>query len=156
MCSRALLDQVDTIFDLTIGYSGLEKEDIPYEEYLIENVYFAKHYPETVHIHVQKRQLQALPGMDLDGVVHNTFDDSYNKKRDLFSTWLKQDFMEKDQMMEKFYESGKFADPGEVWSIKFRSTDWIVIIIVWSSSLFTIPIHYNLIKFVIVTLWFLL
>ena len=35
MVANALHEQIDDVFDLTVGYGGIAKELIPYEEYLV-------------------------------------------------------------------------------------------------------------------------
>jgi hypothetical protein len=66
MIGDALADHLDVVFDLTVGYSGLDAEDIPYEEYLIDKVFFSGYYPKEIHINVKKIALHSIPGLNTE------------------------------------------------------------------------------------------
>jgi hypothetical protein len=168
MCSDALLDQTDDLFDLTVGYSGIDKVDIPYEEYLVDRMFFSKHYPRQVHIHIERHSLKTLPGMqrDTSPKIANleersrkksvTFDDETNERRALFNTWLKDRFMVKDELMDKFYETGKLSERSLHWKVEPTAKDWFVILVVWYCGLHIIPFFMRTLWLVITTLWYLL
>ena len=140
------IDEMDYIYDLTMGYSGLEKEDIPYEEYLIDNVFFSDYYPERVHINVRRFKISEIPGMKdkqspLKIDKNNKFDDISEKRRLQFSDWMIQRFMEKDELMKHFYERGRFQnDEHELWKPKPSLDDTLLISILLGSSLILVPL----------------
>jgi lysocardiolipin and lysophospholipid acyltransferase len=170
MVADALHDQVDSLFDLTVGYSGLEKPDIPYEEYLMENVFFHGHYPKEVHIHVKKYDLQSLPGLNgahtpaalpkveagTPNQFADTFDPESNQRRMLLSTWVKDRFMEKDAMIDQFYEKGSFEGSQHITSINPSLDDWLVVGTVCAMSWIIIPLWFSIFKFLLFALYHLI
>ena len=137
---------MDYIYDLTVGYSGLDKQDIPYEEYLIDNVLFSKYYPEEVHIHVRRFKISEIPGMrdkttpPLTIDKNNRFDPASEQRRTIFSDWMIQKYMEKDNFMKNFYEQGKFEQNQVKWMPYPRINDLILIGILLGSSLVSVPL----------------
>jgi hypothetical protein len=166
MCSDALLDQTDDLFDLTVGYSGIDKVDIPYEEYLVDRMFFCKHYPREVHIHIERHSIKSLPGMqrDTSPKIANpeersqkksaTFDDETNERRALFNSWLKDRFMRKDDLMDNFYETGKLSEKSLRWKVEPTLKDWIVILSVWYCGLHIIPFFFRSLWFMVTSIWF--
>jgi 1-acyl-sn-glycerol-3-phosphate acyltransferase len=157
MCSDALLDQVDYVFDLTIGYSELEKEDIPYEEYLIDRMFFSKNYPKKVHIHVQKYNLKSLPGMQRDAnkppILGKDFDQETNKRRVEFNDWVKVTFMKKDELMSKFYETGQMSAENQTWEVLPTFKHWISIFLIWTFGFYIVPLCYNMALAFLLFIW---
>ena len=100
----ALRPEVHTLVDITVGYSGITADQIPYDEYLIENVFFKGKAPPSVHMHVRKFDVDKIPGFI--GSDQDIMED--NKIREDFDTWLRARFMEKDALLKTFYENGKF------------------------------------------------
>lgn len=157
MIADSLIDQVDTLFDLTVGYSGLTGDQIPYEEYLADKVFFKQHYPKQVHIHVKMFSLKTLPGLntsdtgsssippikkDSSGKVDqmgSTFDTACNNRRLLFADWVKKQFMEKDERMKLFYEKGSFEGVAVVKPIRPELEDWVIVIGIMLSSWVIVP-----------------
>ncbi|KAJ3360875.1 hypothetical protein HDU91_004246 [Kappamyces sp. JEL0680] len=169
MVADALIDQVDSLFDLTVGYSGLEAEDIPYDEYLIDKVYFDSYYPKQIHIDVKKYSLKTLPGLDKSVVpakdanssavrdkAGGAFDQESNERRLQLSAWVKDRFMEKDERMKTFYEKGAFDGPCTRITIKPTANDWFVVGSVCASSWVIIPLWWNIFKTIIVSLYHLI
>lgn len=158
MCTDALLDQVDVIYDLTVGYSGLEKEDIPYEEYLIENVFFWKYYPREIHINVQQHALHRLPGMDGSwkqaGGKEQDKEEVEAQRKSAFNKWVTQKFVEKDKLMGTFYDNQKFGD-GLECAIEPQLDDWAVFGFVIFSSWYTVPFLYGTLKWTLWVLYFI-
>src|SRR6478736_9133904 len=117
ICADSLSDQIDYIVNLTIGYSGLDKYDIPYDNYLMENVFLKQHYPKKVYIHVEKTLLKSIPGFDGNTTSNlekytpdQKFlkaipDESLDKRKYQFTSWVQKVFKEKDQKLQEFYEN---------------------------------------------------
>ena len=130
MCCDELKSVVDNLFDVTVGYSGLSAELIPYEEYLLTNVFFAGYYPKEIHLHIQRFEIAKLPGFtvsshlasqvdthkrtvsndSLDSLAgsNDHFDPATNVRREIFSHWLHKRYMFKDALMREFYQNGCF------------------------------------------------
>ncbi|TPX32509.1 hypothetical protein SmJEL517_g04383 [Synchytrium microbalum] len=62
-CCTNLQPELQTLYDLTIGYSGISADEIPYYKHLPSTVYFAGNGPRRVYIHVKRFDLASLPGM---------------------------------------------------------------------------------------------
>lgn len=169
MIADALADEVDVLFDLTVGYSGLEKEDIPYEEYLIDKVFWRGNYPKQVHIHIQKYNLKQIPGLDTPDVgsavpsplvtdldskdkksqLDSAFDEKSNERRLKMSDWLKDRFMEKDDRMKDFYEKKQFPGSSLAVTIYPNAYDCIVVLSIGACSWIIVPFWW----FVFKALW---
>jgi hypothetical protein len=155
MVTDALADQLDYIYDITVGYSGLEKEDIPYEEYLIDKVFFSKYYPEEIHMHVRRFKLSDIPGVPTNDTPNltvdekNHFDAESEKRKGEFTNWLNDRFMEKDAFMREFYQNGKFEGEPKVWQPRPTGEDLLIIGIIIGSSFITIPLCFKLISTVL-------
>ncbi|KAL2919078.1 hypothetical protein HK105_201348 [Polyrhizophydium stewartii] len=130
MCCDVLQPRVNTLFDVTVGYGGLKGEQIPYEEYLPDNVFFRGYGPREVHLHVQPYTISRLPGFD--GAITDeylakhkdlaeqaakqaeksggAFDTLTEARRQAFSDWVRGRFMQKDTLMERFYKDGAFPE----------------------------------------------
>jgi len=155
MISDILVDQVDTIFDLTVGYSGIDKYQIPYEEYLVDKVFFQRYYPKEIHINVKKLNLRSLPGLDSKdagissikpGVPSDkAFDSDSDKRRIKFSEWIKSNFMEKDSRMLKFYEKGGFEGERNHTVVSPGEEDFLVIGALIMSSWFILPFTWRVV-----------
>lgn len=175
MIGDALADHLDVVFDLTVGYSGLDAEDIPYEEYLIEKVFFSGYYPKEIHINVKKITLHSIPGLNTEDTGKSflnineektatvssplqspsssksqqpteVFDAGSNERRLQLSEWLKDLFMKKDDQMKQFYEQKCF--PGSSVSIELSPTlyDWIVVLAIGACSWIIVPFWWHVFK----------
>jgi hypothetical protein len=166
MVADALSDQLDVVFDLTVGYSGLDPEDIPYEEYLIDKVFFSGYYPKQIHINVKKIALHSIPGLNSKDTgsfmtsiiekeskgksaeslqsVNDIFDARSSERRQQLSDWLKDLFMKKDYQMKHFYEKKCF--PGSSTAITLKPTlyDWVVILSIGACSWVIIPFWWKI------------
>jgi 1-acyl-sn-glycerol-3-phosphate acyltransferase len=145
MVADSLKEQVDYIFDLTVGYSGLECEDIPYEEYLLENTFFCGKFPRQIHIHIRKYKLDTIPGMSSEKLVidEKGFSPETTVRKDEFSRWLIERFMEKDSLMKRFYSTGRLSDEALTFIVKPNIFDWITLALVWYCAYFSIPFVYG-------------
>lgn len=93
LCTATLNDSVEYIYDLTIGYSGVQGSDIPGKVYTIPNIFFFNYYPKQIHIYVRRFKIADVPFR--------------NEK--LFSEWNLARWVEKDNYLADFYEKGSFS-----------------------------------------------
>lgn len=100
----ALRPEVHTLVDITIGYAGISAEQVPFDAYLVENVFFRNQKPPAIHMHVRTFNVNKIPGFNSGSVVDI---EDLNVKKE-FDVWLRARFMEKDALLKTFYESGKF------------------------------------------------
>ncbi|KAJ2550925.1 hypothetical protein EV175_003882 [Coemansia sp. RSA 1933] len=91
VCLTKLRAKVPYLYDLTIGYEGLKKGDIPEDEYGLVSMYGKRVYPREVHIHVKRYAVSDIPDDD-----------------ERFTEWMNRVYVEKDMRMAKFYELGHF------------------------------------------------
>ncbi|KAJ3076720.1 hypothetical protein HK102_005348 [Quaeritorhiza haematococci] len=122
-CAKTLQPSVDALFDVTIAYSGLGREECPYDEYPLTKVFWGGEGPRRVYMHVRKYKVSELPGFTKnepqrtgererthireDGKTKEAEDEEETEKRlEAFGLWLRKLFMEKDEMMKQFHESG--------------------------------------------------
>ncbi|ODQ54559.1 acyltransferase-domain-containing protein [Saitoella complicata NRRL Y-17804] len=93
-CLATLDPSIDYIYDLTIGYSGIQPSVNPFAgiEYTLKSVYGEGKAPKGVHIHVRRIKVKDVPLND-------------DPK---FEVWLRRVWEEKDELLEYFYTNGHF------------------------------------------------
>ena len=94
LCTATLGNSVEYLYDFTIGYTGIEANDIPEQVYTIQSIFFFQHFPKGVHVHVRRFKTDAIP----------------QKTEEEFNHWIQQRWEEKDQLMAHFYKHGEFPD----------------------------------------------
>ncbi|KAK9701433.1 hypothetical protein K7432_011724 [Basidiobolus ranarum] len=90
-CCSQLRKSVDYVYDLTVGYEGLKQDQIPQIEYTLKSMYFLNKYPRQVHVHVRRFEMSDVPTDDNE-----------------FTSWIRARWQEKDELMEHFYQNGRF------------------------------------------------
>ncbi|KAJ3195845.1 hypothetical protein HDU82_001978 [Entophlyctis luteolus] len=146
-CLDTLYPCVQDLFDLTVGYSGLDGTQVPYDRYLVDRVFFGREYPREIHIHVQRVDPEKLPGFTVDdGVDARRRQEEVQETADAktrFEEWLRGVWFAKDERMARFYKSGSMVDPiseAEVASRKKEILisplweDWISVIILFAGG----------------------
>ncbi|KAJ3161893.1 hypothetical protein HK101_000778 [Irineochytrium annulatum] len=150
-CATTLMPEVDDLFDLTVGYSGLKAGQIPYDEYLVPKVFFHGEYPKEVHIHVKAHSLRSIPGL----VVPTTSADGKDvavqsdaERAEAFNKWLRDVFYDKDDRMERFYQTGSLLDDKERMEtprLLARAApelqDWVVVVASWYAMWKLTPLY---------------
>lgn len=96
---QKLNPSIEALYDVTICYSGLKKEQYGELEYSLKRLFLQGKYPEIVDIHVRAYKLSSIP-----------LDDE-NK----FIDWVYHIWQEKDALMESYYKYSHFnLNPSEV------------------------------------------
>ncbi|KAI8854376.1 acyltransferase-domain-containing protein [Chytridium lagenaria] len=103
-CADTLSSTIDDMFDVTVGYSGLKGDQIPYDEYLVDKVFFKNHYPREIHLHVEALKLKKTPGF-----TANDFTVTEDARKDTFNLWLREVFMKKDDRLARFFVQGSLV-----------------------------------------------
>ena len=93
-----LMPRAEYLYDLTIGYSDV-KGGFAYDKYSLSSIFFQGKGPRQVHIHVKRYRIQDLPGITLDPT---------DQDLELFNQWLRDHYLEKDKLMNEFYEKDTF------------------------------------------------
>jgi hypothetical protein len=151
-CVKTLAPDVTEIFDITVGYSGLTTATVPYDEYLVQNVFFRKVYPREIHIHVKKHDISLLPGVTvffpkttLNCGYRNSISDEDNMEA--FGLWLREKFIEKGKRMDKFYQIGSFEEINADCNVirpEPSIHDWVLISLTWVSMMILLPLYIKL------------
>lgn len=101
---RCLQSRSDYLFDITIGYSGLDQKSIPFDAYPPEKVFFEGNGPAAIHMHVNKFKISDIPGISSEVALE---DEECTIE---FQEWLKLRFEEKDILLQDFYRLGCFPE----------------------------------------------
>jgi hypothetical protein len=136
MCADGLKNETDWMFDLTIGYGGLEIEDIPYEEYAFDSVLFKDKYPKEIYIHIQKFSIASLPGMQ---AIEEETEKELEHRKFEFNVWLRSLYMEKNEMMREFYVDHRFSEQSISIRAKPTASEVLALMLVWASCYVTVP-----------------
>lgn len=80
------------MYDFTIGYSGVGPNDIPEKVYTIQSIFFFHHFPKKIHVHVRRFKIASIP----------------KDNEEEFSQWVHERWVEKDELMGRFYKCGSF------------------------------------------------
>ncbi|CAO3660009.1 unnamed protein product [Rhizopus stolonifer] len=97
LCATVLKDDVEYLYDFTIGYSGVTSTEIPEKVYTIQGIFFFNRYPKQVHIHVRRYKVNTIP--------------LENEKE--FNGWVFDRWSEKDELMTRFYDTNSFVTEGQ-------------------------------------------
>ena len=110
---------VDKVFDLSVGYSGITADQIPYYEYLMDDVFFRGRYPKEIHIDVRALRVSDIPSAVPDTAAAATaagklgLDAVVDSDKKAFTTWIRERFALKDRRMSAFFERGSLLLDGE-------------------------------------------
>lgn len=89
---KALDSSLDGIYDVTVGYSGLQSTDEPEKIYTLGQLFYAGFVPKQVHYHLSYIPLKQIP----------------RESADEFGHWLRDKYYEKDRLLDEFYQNGHF------------------------------------------------
>jgi lysocardiolipin and lysophospholipid acyltransferase len=123
---RCLEERADYLYDFTIGYSGIDGEAIPEDEFTPSKVFLEKKGPKSVHIHVDRIKIRDIPGFETKR--------KYNPSEVVdanFEMWLRERYLYKDSLLKRFFEDGSFPDNGQgvvqLLPVSPATQDWISI-----------------------------
>lgn len=84
--------------------------------YTLQSIYPLQQIPPSVHLHIRKFPLASIPIGIIDPKLSSDpealFDSATKEEKEIFDLWVRERWIEKDQLMEDFYKNGKFV--GEV------------------------------------------
>lgn len=93
LCKETLGDSVEWLYDLTVGYPGIEPGQNPEDVMTMKRIFCERNGPHQIHIHMRRYRLDELP-KDNEGFTH----------------WLLDRWSEKDKRLIYFNEYGKFPE----------------------------------------------
>lgn len=97
LCKDTLGDSVEWLYDLTIGYPGIEPGQNPEDVMTMKRIFCERNGPHKIHIFIRRYRIDSLPS------------DTEN-----FSRWLLETWAEKDKRLIYFNEHGKFAEESDI------------------------------------------
>lgn len=59
---QTLMPEIHTLIDITVGYSNIGKNEVPYDIFLIDKVFIDGLGPKQVHLHIKKHEISTIPG----------------------------------------------------------------------------------------------
>ncbi|OMH80227.1 putative acyltransferase CST26 [Zancudomyces culisetae] len=84
---------VKYVYDFTIAYSGVKEHEYAEQVYSLKDIYLMGKYPHQIHIHIRKFAVEGIPEDEGD-----------------FTSWIRDRFYEKDEILDHFYKNGKLVD----------------------------------------------
>jgi len=91
-CLEQLGDSIEWVYDCTLAYEGVPKGEYAPDYFTLRSIYFQGRPPKSVNMHWRRFAVSSIPVKDADG----------------FSEWLLARWKEKDELLETFYNTGRF------------------------------------------------
>ncbi|CEP18578.1 hypothetical protein [Parasitella parasitica] len=99
LCKHTLGDSVEWLYDLTVGYPGIEPGQNPEDVMTMKRIFCEGNGPHEIHIHMRRYRLKDLP-----------------TDTEHFTRWLLDRWTEKDKRLVYFNEHGKFPEESDIES----------------------------------------
>ncbi|KAJ3098950.1 hypothetical protein HDU96_010881 [Phlyctochytrium bullatum] len=146
-CANILSDTVDDLYDVSVAYSGLTADQVPYDEYLVDKVFFRNMYPREIHLHVEALKLKKVPGFTPEDLVGTE-----EKRKEDFNLWLREKYLRKDARLDRFYKEGTLIlseeenknIPKLTVRVAPEIQDYIVILFAWYYTFKAVPVYWSL------------
>ncbi|KAI8646247.1 acyltransferase-domain-containing protein [Parasitella parasitica] len=97
LCKQTLGDSVEWLYDLTVGYPGIEPGQNPEDVMTMKRIFCEGNGPHEIHIYMRRYRLRDLP-TDTEQFTH----------------WLLNRWTEKDKRLVYFNEHGKFLEESDI------------------------------------------
>lgn len=91
-CLQETRDTVDYVYDCTIAYEGIPRGEYGQDIFSLRSVYFQGRPPKSVNMHWRRFAVKDIPIDDKDAMYE----------------WMVARWREKDELLDKFLETGKF------------------------------------------------
>lgn len=105
---RLLRNTVEVVYDVACGYGGLTAADYGEDVFTLKAFYLLGYGPPSVNYHIRAWKLKDIPLGDDDSLDIDSVDPAVLKK---FEDWLYDSWYAKDELLERFYQTGSFIDP---------------------------------------------
>ncbi|TPX32929.1 hypothetical protein SeMB42_g07561 [Synchytrium endobioticum] len=144
-CCENLQPGLKCLFDVTIGYSGVEASEIPYYKHLPSAVFCGGTGPRKVYLHINRFDIGKIPGME-PIADRNISEKDEAKRKEAFTNWVQERFYAKDQKMIDFFGKRRFVHEKDTEKSSEEKTikivpairDWLFVISccsIWASVL---------------------
>lgn len=150
-CLKELRPRVNAVYNLTVGYSNVDRHGSPLDTVTLKNMYARSSPPPQVHMHMERISIEDIDEYLVDTSNHNDDDDNGDRRRHLrtqtpddalnarsvdttvtpaihespFHNWVMDLFYDKDELMNKFYTTGHFGVQPEL-IIPVGQEQWLV------------------------------
>lgn len=101
-CLQQLGDTLDWVYDCTVAYEGTPKGGYAQDFFTLRSTFLQGRPPKSVSLHWRRFAVKDIP---LD-------------TQESFEKWVEQRWREKDEMLETFYETGRFPIDAETEDAK--------------------------------------
>ncbi|KAA8643140.1 lysophospholipid acyltransferase family protein [Aspergillus tanneri] len=91
-CLQQLRGTIDWVYDCTVAYEGPPKGSYPDKYFTLRSTYLQGRPPTSVNMHWRRFAMSGIPLED----------------QKEFDGWLRDRWTEKDQLLEEYFETGKF------------------------------------------------
>lgn len=146
-CLSHLNQDLDAIYDMTIGYSNVKADDEPYYVVDINKSFVEGRPPKQVHIHVNRIPIKLANDILEEDIKfeetasrENPLDRPCEPHKTPFGGFLYRQFMQKDHLMEKFFTDGKFTQDHDEFRIPLGKK-WLL------------PNSNNRVEYALIQLW---
>ncbi|KAI8616543.1 hypothetical protein BC830DRAFT_193626 [Chytriomyces sp. MP71] len=147
---QSLTPQMQDVFDVTIGYSGVQPGEVPYDILLPDEVFFKNGYPREVHMHVSRFHVEDLPGFSQaereTGIEE--------ERKSAFEVWLRGVWKAKDERLHEFYLNGDMNVSGLerklVVNLVPRGEDILYYVGLLVAMYLLVPIYWNIVYWSVV------
>ncbi|GAA5985407.1 hypothetical protein JCM11641_000147 [Rhodosporidiobolus odoratus] len=121
-----------TFYDLTVGYTGVPAQGFAQSYYTLQSAFGRGIAPPTVHMHFRQHRVEDVPlGKYSATAPPRQIEASLTSEdKQVFDTWLREKWQEKDLLMGGFGEKGEFptGPQGKVeFRIRMRTADWVML-----------------------------
>lgn len=97
LCKETLGDSVEWLYDVTIGYPGIEQGKNPEDVMTMKRIFCERNGPHKIHAYIRRYRLDQLPSDTIQ-----------------FSKWLLDTWTEKDKRLVYFNQYGKFPEETDI------------------------------------------
>ncbi|KAG0140539.1 hypothetical protein CROQUDRAFT_665047 [Cronartium quercuum f. sp. fusiforme G11] len=110
-CIRALSRSIPDLqlIDLTIGYPGIPAHGNGQDFYTLQSIFGYGHSPPKVHIHLRMIPISSIP-IGVSPKVAGVNIDPTMEEAKIFDKWLRDQWIRKDEMLERFYQNGSMCE----------------------------------------------
>lgn len=104
-----LSDTTKYMYDVTIGYAGHKPQEFAQDIFTLLGTYLHGKGPESVSLHFRAFEIGQIPNVVLDTSKTLTEEED-ERNMEQFQSWIYDRWYEKDELMEKYYQTGSFVD----------------------------------------------
>ncbi|KAF8272976.1 acyltransferase-domain-containing protein [Lactarius quietus] len=99
------------LLDITMGYPGVPSTGYGQSYYTLRSIFFDRIPPPAIHMHIRRFDVAKHVPIGAHRSPHGQAIgvDVPDDEREAFDVWLRDRWSEKDQLMQRFYDTGSFS-----------------------------------------------